>query len=220
MFNFALPFLTPILNIAKKIGWKGWLVIGIAIAAFYLYQKIDRLQERNEELEWLIFAKEAENDTLKAIGQYTVVETLIVSRIRVIHDTTEGQITVDTLIESIPKIYGSIKIDTTKKMGPGSNPISIRVAGEFWYPREYSHRNWMVIHPVAGKTPVMLSKPRSPPKWGLGLSYTRSFGSSSDAHGSDYLGGSVRYQRFTLTSGYDFWQKSLILGISMELLTF
>jgi hypothetical protein len=193
-----------------KIGGAIGLVSLIAFLAFKAYE----FRQKNIELEWLLFAKQAEVDTLKVIAEYSVPETVIVSRIRVIHDTTEGHITVDTVYEDIPKIYGSIKIDTTRDFGPGSNPLKVRVAGEFWYPPEYSHRNWMLIHPIIGEKVPQMPVTKSQKSVGIGLNYLRSF----NQH--DYFGVSVRYKRFTLIGSYDFWRKSLISGISMELFTF
>lgn len=193
-----------------KLGGAIGLISLIAFLAFKAYSF------RNEkiELEWLLFAKQAEVDTLKVIAEYSAVETVLVSQVTIVYDTTEGQITVDTVYESIPKIYGSIKIDTTRDFGPGSNPLKVRVVGEFWYPEEYSNRNWMLIHPIIGKKVPIMPVTRSQKSVGIGLNYLRSF------NGHDFFGASVRYKRFTVVGSYDPWQKSLISGISIELLTF
>lgn len=163
-------------------------------------------------LEWLIAAKEAENDTLRIMGRYSDTVTVWRTRIRTQINTISGK--VDTVYEDIADISGSIKIDTTRDFGPGSNPLKVRVAGEFWYPEEYSNRNWMLIHPIIGAKMPVMPVTRSQKSVGIGLNYLRSF------NGHDFFGVSVRYKRFTVLGSYDPWQKSLISGISIELLTF
>lgn len=197
-----------------KSGFKIGSVIGlVGLIAFLAFKAYD-FREKNRSLEWLLFAKQAEVDTLKVIAEYSEPETVLVSQVRIIHDTTEGKITVDTVYEDIPTIYGSIKIDTTTDFGPGSNPGKVRVAGEFWYPPEYGYRNWMLIHPIIGEKMPIMPVARRQKSVGIGLNYLRSFNSG------DFLGLNVRYKRFTVVGSYDPWQKSLISGISYELLTF
>ncbi len=201
-----------------KSSFKIGSVIGlVGLIAFLAFKAYD-FREKNRSLEWLLFAKQAEVDTLKVIAEYSVVETVLVSRVRIVTDTLEGKIIIDTVYEDIPAIYGSIKIDTTRDFGPGSNPLKIRVAGEFWYPPEYSNRNWMLIHPVMGsKMPYLPPERRSRDKWGLGLTYSRSL---SDGSGMDYMGISGRYRRLSLACSYDFWKKAYLGTISYEPFTF
>lgn len=203
------------------------LKIGSAVAIVgliaFLFIRIDNLKDAQQvqtqeiyRLEWLLSAKEAEVETLKVIAQYSVPETVIVSRVRVVTDTITAR--VDTLYEDIAAIYGSIEIDTTKEFGPDSNPLAVRVWGRFWYPEEYSHRNRMLIYPIlAEKPPYLPVTPRSPDNWGIGLVYIRSVNVTS---GNDYFGVSVRYSRLILASGYDPWAKSAIGGIGLEILRF
>lgn len=220
MLNFALPFLAPLLGIAKRIGWKGWLIIGIAGASFYLYQWIDRLQKENEAYEWLLAAKEAENDTLRDIGEYVEPDTIwdSTSVAYAVYDTVSGDSV--TLYKKMPwaKIFGSIKFDTTQEFGPGSNRITVRVKGQFWYPKEYGSRNWMTIAPkIPGKPPGMPMARQSEYTWGMGLIYARSI---RDGAGNDYMGISVRYRRLTLAGGYDYWRKAGLATIGFEALRF
>lgn len=202
---------------------KSGLKIGSAVALVgliaFLFWRIESYKDAQQvqtqeihRLEWLISAKEAENDTLRGIGQYTKPETTIVSRVRVIVDTLEGRI--DTVYEDIPKIYGSIKIDTTRDFGPGSNPMKVRVAGEFWYPPEYSNRNWMLIHPIVGAKVPIMPVTTSQKSVGIGLNYLRSF----NQH--DFFGVSVRYKRFTVAGSYDPWRKEALATIGLNILRF
>lgn len=154
-------------------------------------------------------------DTLRNIGEYGDTDTLWQTRIRI--DTLPGKI--DTVYESIGDIRGVIKIDTSKSFGPGPDSLKIQVEGRLYYPEEFTNRSWLLIYRElgSGKPPYQPPEPSQAKRWGLGLSYVRSF---SDTNPSDYFGLSGRYKRITVASGYDFWRKSLISGISIELLTF
>lgn len=190
-------------------------IIGlVGLLAYLFWQRGNQIQEINR-LEWLLSAKQAEVDTLKVIAEYSVPETVIVSRIRLVVDTLEGR--TDTVYEDIPVISGSIEIDTTKEFGPESNPMAVRVWGRFWYPEEYSYRNRLLIYPIAGKSPYLPLTARSPKSWGLGLVYIRS---ATTTYSGDYVGASVRYKRLTFAGAYDPWRKGGAGTIGFEVLRF
>lgn len=172
--------------------------------------RADQLQEINT-LHWMLSAKEAENDSIKNIGEYTEIDTVWQTKMVAKTDTISGK--VDTVYEDMATISGSIKIDTTKEYGPESNRLSVHVSGQFYYPEEYSYRNWLLIVPSFKEAPYV-PVTRSQKSVGIGLNYLRSFS------GRDYFGVSVRYKAFTVVGSYDPWRKSLISGISVELLTF
>ncbi len=185
-----------------KIGSAVALVGLIAFLIFRVYS----LRDDKTRLEWELAAKDDAIDTIRVVAEYSVPETVWVPTIR--YDTTEGRI--DTIYGETPKLSGSIRIDTTKELGADSNPVSIRVVGELWYPKEYSNRNWLLIHPVAG-TPYLPPTPRSPRSWGLGVTYTRSFS-------GDYFGTSVRRGKITLGGAYDPWRKKALGTVMLRIL--
>jgi hypothetical protein len=53
----------------------------------------------------------------------------------------------DTVWQHTPLVGYPINFDTTKTFGPKSNPLSVRVRGQFWWPAQFSARNWMLILP-------------------------------------------------------------------------
>lgn len=181
--------------------------LGIAGLVALLIVWIYSLKADKAQLEWDLAAKDAEIDTIWISTKYTEIDTVWRTRVWTRIDTVSGK--VDTVYEDIADITGSIKIDTTKILGPDSNPMSIRVVGEFWYPKQYSNRNWLLIHPVAGT----LYKPVTPRQksWSIGLNYSRSF--SQD----DYFGASVRYKRFTVAPAYDPWHRTALMTVGFDI---
>lgn len=193
--------------------------LGIAGLVAFLIVWIYSLKTDKASLEWELAAKDAEDLVIKPIAEYSEPDTIwdSIPAPYAIYDTIPGK--PDTLWKKVPwaKLYGSVKFDTTIKLGPKSNPLSIRTEVEIWYPKEFSYRNRFKLYPVDGETPYRPLSARSRPKWGLGLSYTRSFSVSSDRHGMDYMGISGRYQRFSLTSAYDPWHKTALMTVGFDI---
>lgn len=198
------------------VGLIAWLFIRIE---GYKDAKNDQLRETNR-LEWLLSAKEAENDSIKLMAEYSEPDTIwdSIPVPYAVYDTVTGDSIM--LYKKVPwaKLFGSVKFDTTVKIGPELDSLKIRVKGWLYYPKEYEYLNRLLIYPVMGpKTPYLPPERSQAKRWGLGLSYLRSF---SGANASDYFGGSVRYKRLTFVSGYDPWRKSLISGLNYEILSF
>ncbi len=181
--------------------------LGIAGLVAFLIIWIYSLKADKAQLEWDLAAKDAEIDTIFVQAKYSVPETVWSYQIRIVHDTITGRI--DTVLGQFPEVLGSIKVDTTKELGPPSNLLSIRVVGELWYPEKYSNRNWLLIHPVAG-TPYKPLTPRSK-SWSVGLNYSRAFSQG------DFLGVAVRYKRFTVAPAYDPWHKNILMTIGFNI---
>jgi hypothetical protein len=188
--------------------------LGMAGLVAFLIIWIYSLKADKAQLEWDLAARDAENDTLKAMGEYAIPDTIwdSIPVPHVVYDTITGE--ADTSYKKIPwfMLVGSIKIDTIKQLGPHGNRLSIRVAGEFWYPEQYSNRNWLLIHPVAG-TPYRPLTARQK-SWSVGLNYSRSFGQG------DFLGVAVRYKRFTVAPAYDPWGKTVLMTVRFDILGF
>lgn len=197
-----------------KIGSTVSIVGIVALVGLYAYlnSKVGNLEREKNRLEWLLAAKEAENDTIRVIAEYTEIDTVWRTRVRTRIDTLSGK--VDTVYEDIADIRGVIEIDTTKQLGPESNPMAIRVWGRFYYPEEYGHQNRLLIHPIISERPPY--KPLTPRQksWSVGLNYSRSFSQG------DFLGVSVRYKRFTVAPAYDPWHKTALMTVGFDIWRF
>lgn len=204
----------------SSIGLVGFL--GLIVWLFiriegYKDAKVDQARELYR-VNWLLEAKEKENVKLREFGEYAIPDTVWDS-IPIpypVHDTLPP----DTFYAQIPRVWGHFEIDTVVGLGLKANPLYVRVEGEVYYPKEYESMNWLKVYQDSldiWNPPVMPPDRSQAKRWGLGLSYLRSF---SSANAGDYFGGSVRYKRFTVVGSYDPWRKSLISGISYELFTF
>ena len=207
----------------SSIGLVGFL--GLIV---YLFWQIDNLKDvRSDQAQelhrvhWLLDAKERENDVLRDFGKYSIPDTAWDS-IPIpypVHDTLPP----DTFYAQIPKIWGYFKIDTVVGLGLKTNPLYVRVKGRVYHPEEYSGLNWLKVYQDSldsWEAPYLPSEPSQTKRWGLGLSYLRSFNRGSQSQQSDYFGGSVRYKRITLTSSYDPWQKRAMALVGIEVLGF
>ncbi len=190
--------------------------IGLVAVIVYLFWQVDKLKDTRADqiqeintLHWMLSAKEAETDSIKDIGQYAVPETVLVSRVR--YDTTDGRI--DTVLEQIPKISGSIKIDTTKEYGPKSSRLSIHVSGQFYYPEEYSYRNWMLIVPNFRKPPVVAKQQKM-------RSYAVGLGIAFKTPDEAYFGLQGRFRRTSLGLSYNPWRKTALMTVGFDILRF
>ena len=195
------------------------VLVGVIVWLFIRiegYKDAQANQQREaNRLKWLLSAKEAENDSIKLMAEYSEPDTIwdsIPVPYAVYNDAT-GE--TDTLYKKVPwaKLFGLVKFDTTAEIGPKSNPLKVRVKGWLYYPKEYEYLNRLLVYPVAGKPPTM-PVTTSRKSVGIGLNYLRAF----NQH--DYLGVSVRYKRFSVIGSYDPWRKSLIVGGSYEWFTF
>lgn len=196
-----------------KIGSAISIVGIVGLVGFYVYlnSKINGLEREKIQLQREIVTIEAENDSLLGLGVYIISDTLWDS-IPVpypVHDTLPP----DTHYVRIPRYRGSITIDTSKTFGQDYDPLSIKVTGKFYFPEQEPDTNWLKIVPSFKDAPYV-PVTRCQKSVGIGLNYLRAF----NQH--DYFGASVRYKRFTVVGSYDPWRKSLISGISIELLTF
>lgn len=198
------------------------VLVGVIVWLFiriegYKDAKSDQARELYR-VNWLLEAKEKENDVLREFGEYSEPVTIWDS-IPVpypVHDTLPP----DTHYVQIPRIWGYFEIDTVVGLGLRTNPLYIRVKGRVYHPEKYHGLNWLKVYQDSldsWNPAITPPEPSQAKRWGLGLCYLRSF---SSANPSDYFGVSVRYKRFTVVGSYDPWQKSLISGISIELLTF
>lgn len=195
------------------------VLVGVIVWLFiriegYKDAKSDQARELHR-LEWLLSAKEAETDSIKNIGRYSKIDKISVKKpLKIVY---RDSLHVDTVYGDTPEISekfpGKISIDTTKEYGPESNRLSVHVSGRFYYPEEYSYRNWLLIVPSFKEAPYVPVTPR-PKSWSIGLNYSRAF-----SHG-DYLGVAVRYKRFTVAPAYDPWHKIALMTVGFDILSF
>ena len=193
-------------GILKSLGWKGIVALAVIGLIVFLWTSNRSLKAEIEALGWELITAEAKTDTMFVDAQYSPPDTVWRTDIWTEYDTISGQ--VDTIYEDIPgPLTGNISFDTTKVFGGDFNPLSIRVSGRFYYPEEFSHRNWLLIVPEFGKPPVVAPK-RSRKSIGFGLACAVS--SRQEA----YLGLSGRFKRTSVALYRQFDKNVWMLGLN------
>lgn len=138
----------------------------IGLVAFLFWQ-VNSLKSEKTALEWKIITAEAKIDTVFIATTYAVPET---TWKRVENIVYRDSLQVDTVYENIPIMTGNMSFDTTKIFGQDHNPLSVQVSGQFWYPEEFSHRNWLLIVPEFKTAPVIAPE-RKIKNYGVGVGF-------------------------------------------------
>lgn len=163
----------------------------------FLFWRIGELKDEQStklqeiyRLEWKLVTIEAEKDSIRGLGEYSVVDTIwLKKQPKIIY---RDSLQVDTVYEDILQISGQISFDTTQVFGEDSS-LSIQVKGKFYYPDEFKWRNWIQVIPDWRKTPVMPATRQTSRKWGVGL------GLLASSNGAYSVGGTGRFNRTSLS---------------------
>lgn len=178
-----------------------------------LKDEVRQLKGKNVSLETDLAFERSKEDTVWMPGRYDI-DTLwrVYTRI----DTVAGKICTTTI--NCPDIKGSVSIDTTRQFGPKDNPFGIRVAAKFYWPEEYSYRNWMVIDVLGWKESPYLPQERRSTGYAIGLAaYVAPIGNKGTGLA---IGPVLRFNRIWLSAGYDAWNKSWTAMAASEILRF
>lgn len=205
-------FLLWVKGIFKSLGWKGIAILAVIGLIVFLWRGNQSLKAKVKTLRLEMITAEAKIDTVFVDAEYSPPDTVWRTIIRTFTDTLTGK--VDTLYEDIPVISGDISFDTTKVFGGDFNPLSVTVSGRFYYPTEFSHRNWLLIVPEWGKPPVTPVARRTPRKQGVGL------GLLVSSNGAYSVGGIGRFNRTSVDIYRQIDQNVWTLGLGYEILRF
>lgn len=199
----------------------GSMVAIIGLIA-YLFIRIEGYKNANAKLHqdingvnWLLEAKEKENDILREFGEYAIPDTVWDS-IPIpypVHDTLPP----DTFYAAIPRIWGHFEIDTVVGLGLRANPLYVRVEGEVYYPKKYESLNWLKVYQDSldsWNPPPLPQKDYKVPRYGIGLGIA--FKTSQGAH----IGLQGRFGKTSLGLFYDPWRKVGLAMVGYEVLRF
>ena len=213
-----------IIGLLKKLGGVlktpqgiiGAFVVVLIIALAAALARVDHWKAEAKEwqahsvnLELKLAFEKSRQDTIRVPGEYHV-DTLWRERVRI--DTIGGKVCTTSV--PCPELSGTIAIDTSRQYGSADNPFTIRVAGKYYWPPEYAHKNWTVIDVQGWRewpNPIPAARAHS---FGLGLAaFTgRRAGQSAAIY--------ARYKRLSFFAGQNLSNPEWQFGLSCELLSF
>ena len=193
-----------------KIGSVG-IAFMLAGAVVYLFWQVNNLKSEKAALEWELITLGAETDTVFIQTEYSISDTVWK---RVVKTVYRDSLQIDTVWQDMPIMTGEMSFDTTKIFGQNHNPLSVRVSGRFYYPAEFSHRNWLLIVPEFGRTPQLPVTPRTPRKWGIGLAYAVTSSSANS------IGGFGRFKHTSIALYRQVNPNGWMIGLRYEILRF
>lgn len=209
------------LGIARKIGWRGWFLILLALAMLFLWTRGNRFKGKyteqlqvNHALQWDLSLAAAKLDSLKGIGQYVEI------RVDSVGVPVPGPAEYDTVFLEAgetgpgPEIISQVRIDTSKWFGPEGERFGVRVYGLFHWPEEFSYRNRLLIDPLGfEKPPERPLTPRSK-NWGIALA------SAISSQQRLYGGVRVAIKKTSVFGLRSLSGSDWMVGVQYDLLTF
>jgi len=214
-----------VLRLARKIGWRGWLLIFIAGAMAFLWIRGNRFQVKyqnqidiNHRLEWDKSLAEAKFDSLKGIGEYSEIRVDTISQPYPVPGPSRTEY--DTVylesggIGPEPAVISQVKIDTSKWFGPEGERFGVRIYGLFHWPQEFSYRNRLLIDPLGFERTTQPPMEGRSKDWGIGLATAI----SSQQH--IYGGLSVRFKYVSVIGLKDIARPNWMLEIKHRVFEF